>query len=138
MSTDTSPQRAKWPTVICVLSVIYTILYAALYVRPPRPDAGILMSLGSLIICLLLLSGSTGIGLRRKWAVPLLFIGSVFVLMTVAVSLFSIVVAMGGTPPIIALLGMLTFMLPTLAWPIFLIFWFSRSSTKRNIQDQWT
>jgi hypothetical protein len=127
----------KWPTVICAFSVIYVLLYAAVYVRPPQPEASLFPVIRSLGICLLLLSGGIGVGLRRRWAVSLLVIGSAFILATAAFSLFSIFVAVGGVPPIIALVGILTFMLPTVAWPGFLIVWFSRSSTKSVIQEQW-
>jgi len=130
--------KPKWPTVICALSVIYVLLYAALYVRPPQPEASPFPVIQNLGICLLLLSGGIGVGLRRRWAVSLLVIGSAFVFATAAFSLFSIFVAMGGVPPIIGLLGILTFMLPTVAWPGFLIVWFSRNSTKGVIRDQWT
>ena len=137
MSTETTPQKNKWPSVVCLVSVIYVLAYAALYVRPPQPDASFFPLIRSTGICLLLLFGSIGVGLRRRWAVSPILIGSVLVLGTAAFSLFSIIVAMGGMPPIIALLGILTFMLPTIAWPGFLVVWFSRRTTKSIIQEQW-
>jgi hypothetical protein len=137
MTTETST-KAKWPTVIGALSVIYMLLYATLYVRPPEDGGNLFPILQNIGICLLLVSGGIGVGLRRKWGVLLLLIGSVLVLSAAAFSLFLIIMALGASAPIFVLLGVVTLMLPTIAWPGFLIYWFSRSSTRSAIQEQWT
>jgi hypothetical protein len=136
MSTDTSPNKAKWPTVICVICLIYVFLYGLLYVRPPKPEASLFPIIQSIGICLLLFVGAIGVGLRRKWAAWFLVASSVLIVARVAFSFISIIVAMSGIPPIITLISILVFMLPTLAWPVFIIYWFSRSSTKSIIQEQ--
>jgi hypothetical protein len=138
MSEASPTETAKWPLPIGIVSLVYGLLFGLLYVRPPAAEATWVWPLINIAISVCFSCGGVGVVLCKRWAVSLLLLGSYIVLAKLIYSLVTIVVFMGGAPPIFALLAIMTMMLPTAAWPVFLLIWLRRESVKRYISSHWT
>jgi hypothetical protein len=138
MTEASQTPNAKWPLLIGVVSLIYGLLFGVMYVRPPAPEASWLFAFINTAIAVVFSAGGVGVILRARWGVSCLLYGSYVMLAKLAYSLITIFAFMGGTPPMFALLAILTMMVLTAAWPVFLIIWLRKDSVKQHINQQWT
>lgn len=137
MTEPSQTQRAKWPLPIGIVSLIYALLFALMYLRPPSAEGSWLSPLVNVVISLCFLTGGLGVVLRTQWGVSSLLYGSYIALAKLVYSLVTVFAFMGGAPPIFAILGIMTMMIPTAAWPVFLVFWLRRDSVKQYVNEQW-
>ena len=136
---EASPTKpAKWPLPIGIVSLMYGLLFGALYVRPPAPDTSWVSPLINTAIAVCFSGGGVGVLVCKRWGVSSLLLGSYMMLAKLIHSLATICVFMGGVPPIFALLAIMTMVIPTAAWPVFLVIWLRREPVKRYISNHWT
>jgi hypothetical protein len=138
MSQASPTETAKWPLPIGIVSLLYGLLFGLLYVRPPAAGAIWVWPLMNIAISVCFACGGVGVLLCRRWGVSSLLLGSYIVLAKLIYSLVTIFVFMGGAPPVFALVAITTMMIPTAAWPVFLVIWLRRESVKRYISTHWT
>ena len=138
MSDAAATNTAKWPLAIGIVSIIYGLLFGLLYVRPPVAEASWVWPLINTAVSVCFAGGGVGVLLCKRWGVSSLLLGSYVVLAKLIYSLVTIFVFMGGAPPVFALLAIMTMMIPTAAWPVFLVIWLHRESVKRYISTHWT
>jgi hypothetical protein len=131
---DVGNARQKWPTVLASVSLLYAVLYGLMYLRSTG-NAGQLAHPWGLAIVAAMLIGAAGLFIRKSWATRALQLGSWFALAQTAYALLTVCAFMGGPPPMFVLLGMLTVMLPIVAWPAFLLIWLWRHSLDAPTQE---
>lgn len=129
-SQGDSAREVAWPTVITIISLIYTILYAIVNVRG-------LSNPWRLAACLLLFGGVLGVALKRKGGVALLLIGSSLVILRMAYHIAKSLAAMDEPPSIATIVVILVGLLVFAAWPTFLIIWFLRRPIRTFVKDEW-
>ena len=137
MSQASPTKTAKWPLRIGIVSVMYGLLFGLVYVRPPAADASWVWPLINITIAVCFSGGAVGVLACKRWGVSSLLLGSYIVLPLLIYWLATIFEIMGGVPPIFALLAIMTMMIPTAAWPVFLVIWLRREPVRRYISDHW-
>ena len=136
MKQESEHKDLKWPVVISICTFLYALLFAFFFLRSSSPETSLLYQVWKISICAFMLVGAVGLTLRKRWGVVASQIGAALV---VAKSVHNIIIVfqfMGGPPPIFAVLGMLTVMLPMVAWPIFLLVWFNCKRVKSVINSE--
>ena len=131
---DLKSTRQKWPTILASVSILYAVLYGLMYLRPTENPMHI-ASLWNMAIVASMFLGAVGLFIRKSWATPTLQFASWLAIAQAAYALVNICVFMGGFPPVFVVLGMLTAMLPGIAWPIFLLIWLSRNKLSIRIEE---
>ncbi len=121
---DSKDTRKKWPTILGILSILYTMLYGLLYLRPSG-NAMQFIRLWNMTVVVAMFLGAVGLVTRRSWATGVVRFASWLAIAQAAYALVTVYAFMGGPPPVFAALGMLTAMLPVVAWPLFLVIWLS-------------
>ncbi len=137
MSEASTTTTARWPLPIGIVSVIYGLLFGLYYVRPAAADVSWVWPMINVAITVCFLGGGVGVLLCKRSGVSSLLLGSYIVLAQLIYMLAMIFEIMGGVPPFFALLAIMTMMVPTAAWPVFLVIWLRREPVKRYIANHW-
>jgi hypothetical protein len=134
---ESNSAKQKWPSVVASLSVLYAVLFCIMYLRLMGIANKFVYLLWNMAIVASMLLGAVGLFIRKSWATRTLQVASWLAIIQCLYSLFRIFGYMGGLPPSFVMLGILTMMAPTIAWPVFLVIWLSKhklSNPKKELE----
>ena len=81
-------------------------------------------------------AGAIGLILYKEWGRKTLLLCSWVAVSQCVYSFITVLVGMGGFPPLFAMLGILTAMLIYHGWPVFLLVWLSKFSISQEERQE--
>jgi hypothetical protein len=122
MSDSTNPKQ-KWQIVVAVLSMLYAVVYGFMRLRLDEYPVRFTHLWDEVIVAAMAL-GAFGLLIRKSWVIRILRLAAWLVIAKVGYTLVDTI--RNGPNSILAACLEFIYLLPVIAWPVFLRYWLDK------------